>query len=229
VVTHNDIMWNRVGGVTSAPFGTTSEATPPRENRVSANRFDENGLRPIILDLDVEDPNALSASAGTCAQIAGAANNGISSPRLTNVHVQVEEAAARVTVRGQACPGQTVEIYQSFVTSGIRDKAPELPQIRSEKTGSETITNQEREMVLPSVGEFNYLGATNTGADGRFEASFPLQVVNPTSPDSGTTDETSIWASEVLQSAAPADRAFSAIAIDAAGNTSEMSVRRQVD
>jgi hypothetical protein len=42
-------------------------------------------------------------------------------------------------------------------------------------------------------------------------------------------DETSVWASEVLHGAAPADRAFSAIAIDAAGNTSEMSVRRQVD
>jgi hypothetical protein len=33
----------------------------------------------------------------------------------------------------------------------------------------------------------------------------------------------------MLQNGEPSDRAFSAIAIDAAGNTSEMSVRRRVD
>ena len=225
-VTHNDIMWNRFGGVTSAPF---MEAEPPRENRVSANRFDENGLRPIILDLTTENPNALSASAGSCERIPNAANNGISAPRLTDVRVQVEEKTARVTVRGQACPGQTVEIYQSFVTSGVRDKVPDLPRIRSEKIERETITNQEREIVLPSVGEFNYLGATNTGADGRFEATFPLPVVTGSDDPSRSLEETNVWASDVLQGAAPADRAFSAVAIDAAGNTSEMGVRRQVD
>lgn len=225
VVTHNDIMWNRFGGVTSAPF----EAAPPRENRVSANRFDENGLRPIILDLGSANPNALSASAGSCERIPTAANNGISTPRLTDVHVQVEEDAARVTVGGQACPGQTVEIYQSYVTSGVRDKVPDLPRIRSEESGRETITNQQREIVLPSVGEFNYLGSTNTGADGKFEASFPLRIVTESDSASRNLDETNVWASDLLLGSAPADRAFSAIAIDTAGNTSEMSVRRRVD
>ncbi|MFL6246093.1 MAG: right-handed parallel beta-helix repeat-containing protein [Thermoanaerobaculia bacterium] len=226
VVTRNDIMWNRFGGVTSAPFDTA----PPRENRISANRFDENGLRPILLDLGSADPNSLSASAGSCERIATAANNGVSAPRLTYVDVRVDETMAHVTVRGKACPGQTVEIYQSYVTPGIREKAAELPRIRSEKTERETGTNQEREIVLPSIGEFNYLGTTNTGADGTFEASFPMRIATATDQASRDVgDETSVWASEVLQGSAPADRAFSAIAIDAAGNTSEMSVRRQVD
>lgn len=225
VVSHNDIMWNRLGGVTSAPF----ETAPPRENRLSANRFDENGLRPIILDLNSQNANELSRSAASCERVPGAANNGISSPRLTGVRVQTDPTVARVTIRGQACPGEIVELYQSFVTSGVRDKVPDLPRIRSEKNDHETLTNQEREMALPSVGEFNYLGATSTGADGKFEASFPLRVVADTEGASLDREETNIWASQVLLSAAPADRAFSALAIDAAGNTSEMSVRRQVD
>lgn len=223
-VTHNDIMWNRLGGVASAPY----EKEPPRENRVSANRFDENGLRPIILDLAAEDPNMLARGTESCERIATAPNNGISAPRLNDVHVQTEQTAARVTVRGKACPGQTVEIYQSFVTSGIRDKQPDLPRVRNEKLERET-TNSQRELMLPSVGEFNYLGATTAGGDGAFEATFPLPVVTAAADASRSLEETNIWASEVLRASSPSDRAFSAIAIDAAGNTSEMSVRRQVD
>lgn len=225
VVTRNDIMWNRVGGVTSAPF----ESAPPRENRVSANRFDENGLRPIILNLGVEDPNQLTRGAGSCSQIAGAANSGISPPRLTDVRVRTDETVARVTVRGTACAGQTVELYQSFVTSGVREESAELPRIRGEKIERETLTNNEREMRLPSVGEFNFLGSTNTAADGSFEATFPLPIVRETGDTANSEEETNIWANQILQGAKPADRAFSAIAIDPAGNTSEMSVRRQVD
>jgi hypothetical protein len=225
VVTRNDIMWNRLGGVTSAPY----ETAPPRENRLSANRFDENGLRPIILNLAVEDPNQLTASAGSCERVANAPNNGISAPKLTNVRVDVEKTIARVTVRGKACAGEVVEVYQSFVTSGVRDKQPDLPHIRNEKMDRETLTNDQREMELPSIGEFNYLGSTNAGADGAFEATFPLPVVTDTPGAENNLEETNIWASQVLVSSDPTDRAFAAIAIDAAGNTSEMSVRRQVD
>jgi hypothetical protein len=225
IVTRNDIMWNRLGGVTSAPF----ETAPPRENRLSANRFDENGLRPIVLDLNTENPNELSRSAGSCERSAGAPNNGITSPRLTDVRVDTNETAARVTVRGKACAGEIVEIYQSFVTSGVRDKVPDLPRIRNERVDNETLTNQQREMALPSIGEFNYLGSTNAGADGTFEATFPLPVVTESEEASRSEEETKIWASQVLHGASPSDRAFAAIAIDAAGNTSEMSIRRQVD
>lgn len=225
-IVRNDIMWNRLGGVTSAPY----EQNAPRENRVSANRFDENGLRPIILNLGAENPNELAAGTVACDRVANAANSGILPPRVTNVRVAEETSGARVTIRGKACPGEIVELYQSYVTTGVRDKQADLPRIRNEKADArETLTAQERELALPSVGEFNYLGAANTGSDGTFEASFPLPVLQVTEDDPRNDEETKIWAREVLPSADPADRAFSALAIDKAGNTSEMSVRRKVD
>lgn len=230
VITRNDIMWNRVGGVTSVP-PTTAAAAAPRENRVSANRFNENGLRPIILNHEVENPNQLARGAETCAQTATLPNGGITAPLLTNVDVVNDGASARVVIRGRACPGQIVELYQSYVTSGVREVAQaELPNIRNQRVQArESVSNQQREIALPSIGEFNYLGATNTAPDGTFEASFPLPVLAPMSEASQTIEETNIWARQILPGAAPSDRAFSALAIDAAGNTSEMSVRRQTD
>lgn len=229
VITRNDIMWNRLGGVTSAPFD--SAAAAPRENRFSANRFNENGLRPIVLNLGAENPNELARGSETCERIAGAPNSGISAPRLTSVEFVEDGTAARVVLRGRACPGEIVELYQSYVTSGVREvEQTELPQIRSARTEArETLTNSQREIALPSIGEFNYLGATNTRADGSFEAAFPLPMIVATNAPSRGFEETTIWARQVLPGANPADRAFSALAIDAAGNTSEMSVRRTVD
>jgi hypothetical protein len=226
VITRNDIMWNRLGGVTNAPY----EKDAPRENRLSANRFDENGLRPIILNLGAENPNVLAPGASNCERVSTAVNSGILPPRVTSVHMSQDANVERVTIRGSACPGEIVELYQSFVTSGVRDKQAELPRIRNEQADArETLTAQEREMALPSVGEFNYLGATNTGSDGAFEASFPLPMITETEDDPRNDEETNIWARQVLPGADPSDRAFSAIAIDKAGNTSEMSVRRKVD
>lgn len=226
VIARNDIMWNRFGGVATAPF----TAAPPLENRFTANRFDENGLRPIILNLGADDPNELSRGADSCARTAGAANSGIHAPRITSVSAEKQDGAARVVIRGRACPGEIVELYQSFVTSEVRGEAADLPHVRSSKVERETMSNQEREYALPSIGEFNYLGATNTRADGTFEAAFPMPVPVRTDNDRPRTqEETNVWASQVLPGADPSDRAFSAIAIDAAGNTSEMSVRRKVD
>jgi Right handed beta helix region len=226
-ITRNDIMWNRFGGVTVAP----SEANPPRENRISANRFDENGVRPIVFDLQA-DPNKLAEreNASPCGRRASAVNGGIGPPQIQNVHLVGDSVGYRVVVRGQACPGEVIEVYQSFVTSGVRDvAASEAPMIRGDKTMErETITNQRREMGLPSIGEFNYVGSTTTKEDGSFEASFPFHFVKiGKRPDK--RDEADIWITDVLRSYDPADRAFSAIAIDRAGNTSEMSVRRQID
>lgn len=220
VISRNDIMWNRLGGVTVTP---SENLTQPRENRISANRFDENGLRPIVLDLDTDDPNALHPGAETCANAVV-----LPAPRVTYVRV-VEESGLRAVIRGRACPGQIVELYQSFVTSAVREKAASLPRVRGEKTGIESLTTQSRTFALPSIGEFNYLGATNTAADGTFEATFPLPVVTGAPEESTSIEETDIWARQVLTSADPSDRAFSAIAIDPAGNTSEMSVRRKAD
>jgi hypothetical protein len=230
VITRNEIMWNRLGGVTSTPFETAAAA--PRENRFSANRFNENGLRPIVLNVGVDNPNELSRGDANCQRASGAANGGISAPHLTEVRVVEEGTAARVVLRGRSCPGEIVELYQSYVTTGVRNREDtELPQIRNERTeaGRETITNDEREMALPSIGEFNYLGATNTRPDGTFEAAFPLPMLAPVPEDTRNIEETNIWARQVLPGATPSDRAFSALSIDPAGNTSEMSVRRVVD
>ena len=224
VVTRNDIMWNRLGGVTIAPYQTGA----PRENRVSANHFDENGVRPIVLNLTAEEPNSLARSV-SCERVTGAPNGGISTPVITTAQLVGEEGDLRVVIRGRACPGEVVEVYQSYVTSVIREKSGELPRIRGGKAERETINNQRREMAMPSIGEFNYLGSANTTADGVFEVTFPLAVITPTVRDLANVDRnTDIWAREVLLGAKPTDRAFSAIAIDTAGNTSEMSVRRQV-
>jgi hypothetical protein len=221
-------MWNRLGGVTVAPF---NDNNAPRENRLSANRYDENGLRPIILNLRSE-PNTLARASASCDHITTAANLGISAPVITSAKVDGDEnsANARVTIRGRACPGEVVELYQSFVTSSVREKAAELPRIRGVKTERETITTQDRDIALPSIGEFNYIGSANTAGDGTFEATFPFNIVKRTEASGEDVDrETDIWAHDVLRSATPTERAFSAVAIDAAGNTSEMSVRRQVE
>lgn len=225
-ITRNDIMWNRVGGVTVVPF----ESAPPRENRISANRFDENGLRPIILDLQMPDPNVLHPGADTCEGVLAAANRGLPAPRVTSVSVSDEGGGIRATIRGQACPGQIIEIYQSYVTSAVREtKSPVMPIVRDDAIEGETLTTEKRTFGLPSIGEFNYLGATNTRPDGTFEAMFPLPVFTPPGRSVLDDEETDIWATQVLPASAPEDRAFSAIAIDAAGNTSEMSVRRKAD
>jgi hypothetical protein len=221
VVTRNDIMWNRLGGVTVTP----AEKLPaPRENRISANRFDENGLRPIVLDMATEDPNTLHPGAEACT-----GTPILPAPRVTSVRV-VDENGLRAILRGRACPGQIIELYQSYVTSAVRDNAASLPLVRDDKIEQETLTAEGRTLTLPSIGEFNYLGATNTAADGTFEATFPLPVVTGAPEESERSfEETDIWAKQVLTSAEPRDRAFSAIAIDATGNTSEMSVRRKAD
>jgi parallel beta-helix repeat protein len=226
VITRNDIMWNRVGGVTVTPF----EDAPPRENRISANRFDENGLRPIILNLDARDPNQLDPGATTCEGAIANANRGLPAPRVTSVRVTEEGGSVRAVLRGTACPGQIIELYQSFVTSGVRvAKSPVMPQVRDDKIELETLTSERRTFGLPSIGEFNYLGATNTMPDGSFEAMFPLPIFTPAPEGVLADEETDIWATQVLPASAPEDRAFSAIAIDATGNTSEMSVRRKTD
>jgi parallel beta-helix repeat protein len=227
VIQRNDLMWNRLGGVTVFP---AENAPVSRENRFSANRFNENGLRPIILRLDVDDPNQLSASSERCERDPKLANGGISAPKITRVRVTEDQNVTRATIRGTACPGEIVELYQSFVTSGVREKTQvDLPHVRRDQIAHETITTQDRTLALPSIGEFNYLGATNTAADGTFEATFPLPVTVPMTAQSKSIEETNIWANKVLPGAKPEDRAFSALAIDSAGNTSEMSIRRKVD
>ena len=227
-ITRNAIMWNRVGGVVLAPY----QAATPQENRVSANRYNENGNRPIVLDLTAP-ANVLANAKQTCARNAGAPNRGMTAPEIGSVRlVRSDGGVARVLITGRACPGEVVELYQSFVTSSIREAAREQSRvIRNEETEArETLTTEGRQLGLPSIGEFNYVGATSTGPDGVFEAAFPIALREDDRDRADDDDEdVSIWADEVLRQSDVTDRAFSAIAIDAAGNTSEMSVRRAID
>jgi hypothetical protein len=104
-----------------------------------------------------------------------------------------------------------------------------MPQVRDEGVDRETLTAETWAQALPSIGEFNYLGATNTRPDGMFEAAFPLPVLTPATGSLLSNNEATARAADVLPAASPSDRAFSAIAIDPVGNTSEMSVRRRAD
>jgi parallel beta-helix repeat protein len=224
VISRNDLMWNQLGGVTIVEHNDL----PPRENRLSANRYNENGLRPIVLDLGTERPDELARVIDRCERVPALPNSGIAPPRLTSIRLVGRGEEASVVLEGVACPGEIVELYQSFVTAAVRERVAEMPRIRRGRGEEETMRNQERVLALPSIGEFNYLGAAHAGVDGRFEATYPVPVVARSRGSRDTIEETHVWASEVLRSG-DAGRAYSGIAIDASGNTSEMSVRRRVD
>ena len=225
-ITRNDIMWNRMGGVVLAPYQTTL----PQENRISANRYNENGNRPIVLDLTAP-ASTLAPGEQTCTRKAGGANGGMTAPEVRSVRRVRDKDVDRVLITGRACPGEMVELYQSYVTSSVRDAGEQSSKIRNEQTENrETLTTSGRQFGLPSIGEFNYVGTTSTGPDGVFEASFPIVVGEEETVHERDADEdVSIWHDQILRHGDVTDRAFSAIAIDNLGNTSEMSVRRAID
>jgi hypothetical protein len=199
-ILRNDFTWNRTGAIAVAPHA----GAPPVENRLSANRFGENGLRPIILQL--EGP-AISSG---CERSASLANNGMKPPAIESVRMGDDETGHRVVLRGRGCPGEIVEFYQSYESSS-RGEA---------RVSSGDVPDDQAAL---STGEFNYLGATNTRADGTFDAAFPLPltVVNSTP----ATGDDSVWADEVLGAGGLGERVFSAIAIDVRGNTSELGAK----
>jgi hypothetical protein len=220
VIARNDIVWNRVGGVVVAPF----ESQPPMGNRISMNRYDENGGRPIVLDL-AAPMNTLWNGERACDRKPTVANAGIVPPTITSARVDGEEPNETLTVSGRACPGQIVEIYQSYVTSQVRSKKEvDLTLIRPEvQPKRETLViEQDSLRAMPSIGEFNNIGSAVAASDGTFDATFPFR--RPKS----TTDRT-LSTGGVLSEADIRTRAVSAIAIDAQGNTSELSSRRALE
>lgn len=229
LVTHSAIMWNRSGGVIAA--GT--EASIPRQNRITANWYNENGGRPISIYRNGV-PNMLAAGAASCGENA---TEGVAPPVVNDVHlVEVKGGKERVIIRGRTCPNHTVEIYQSFVTTEVREKKKsDLPMIRKSKDvePGETVAIQDttEDNMAPSIGEFNYVGTTKADADGTFEASFPFARTNTQRRDRPSTIEFEIWGRDVLETAGieVTGRAFSAVSIDAVGNTSEVSARRRIN
>jgi len=140
--------------------------------------------------------------------------------------VQRSDDTKTVTISGRACPAQTVELYRSYVTSEIRNAKDNSRMIRKTVKG-ETITIEQQQLdAYPSIGEFNYMTSTVAAADGSFTVIFPIELVERTaraakSDDVIITNEQALYGSE-------SDRAYSAIAIDPQGNTSEMSERTRV-
>ena len=218
-IARNQITWNRIGGVVAAPYA----GNPPQENRITSNVFDENGGRPIALNAE-EKRDILAEAIGTCARIDTVANHGIGAPVITSV--QRSDDTKTVTISGRACPAQTVELYRSYVTSEIRNAKDNSRMIRKTVKG-ETITIEQQQLdAYPSIGEFNYMTSTVAAADGSFTVIFPIELVERTaraakSDDVIITNEQALYGSE-------SDRAYSAIAIDPQGNTSEMSERTRV-
>lgn len=216
-IARNQITWNRIGGVVASPY----TGNPPQENRITSNIFDENGGRPIALNAE-EKRDMLAAANGTCGRVDTVANHGIGAPVITSV----QRNDNLVTITGRACPGQTVEVYRSYVTSEIRNAKENSRLIRRTAKG-ETITIEQQQLdSYPSIGEFNFMATAMTGADGSFEVTVPIDVVKRTgravtSDDVLVVNEQALYGSE-------SDRAYSAIAIDPQGNTSEMSERTRV-
>jgi hypothetical protein len=216
-IARNQITWNRIGGVVASPY----TGNPPQENRITSNIFDENGGRPIALNAE-EKHDLLAAANGTCGRVDTVANHGIGAPVITTVRRNDN----LVTVAGHACPGQTVEVYRSYVTSEIRNAKENSRLIRRTAKG-ETITIEQQQLdAYPSIGEFNYVATAVAGADGSFEVIVPIDIVKRTgravtSDDVLVVNEQALYGSE-------SDRAYSAIAIDPQGNTSEMSERTRV-
>lgn len=218
-IARNDIVWNRLGGIVVAPFETSA----PVRNRITMNRYDENGGRPIVLDLEAP-LNALWRGEVVCEVNAARANAGILPPVVTSARLTGEEDNESLVVTGRACPGQTIEIYQSYVTSGVREKDVDLSLIRPElQPKKETLViEQDSLRAMPSIGEFNHIGTTTAAADGTFTITLPFlrpaEIKDRALAESRVLNENDIRA-----------RAMSAIAIDANGNTSELSSRRALE
>ncbi|MCU1246304.1 MAG: putative internalin [Acidobacteria bacterium] len=249
-IADNTILWNRYGGIVVAPF--TAAAAAPVRNRISSNRFNENGGRPIALDPKLEVNRSMPESS-SCMRQDGAANTGVAPPRITSIEVQKQEGNAdMIVVSGQGCPGTTVEIYQSYATSQLRDNTREVrllhgdagldadPNARKsaeERKRRKRAANwlpetrtQEDEGYVASIGEFNPVTSGPVAADGRF--SFTVPVVRPKKERfKGRDDEDNAFEisfRSIFTNTDPLDTAFAALAIDPEGNTSELGMRHLV-
>lgn len=232
IVEENDIMWNSEGGVVIDP-----SATPARLARISQNHFNENGGVPIDLQHQTEKQRLAPASCHTN----GLANEGLGAPQVTTAYVRnVSDKTRELHVEGRACPGTTIEIYESFVTGELREpiERERLPRdLSSVRESMKTDDIESRDNaggnavdIIPSVGEFNYAISVKADANGTFTAAIPIvdPVVDPSikpRPNLGGND-VELDVHDVFHGRRT--YAVAAVAIDAAGNTSEFSRRHIV-
>lgn len=232
IIEQNDIVWNSEGGVVTNPG-----ATPARMARVSHNHFNENGGVPIDLQHQTEKLHLVPATCHTD----GLSNDGLGAPRVTRAAVRtVSKGVRQLDVEGKACPGTTIEIYESFITGDLKDpiereRLPrDLPSVR-ESARNNTIESRDNAGgqsvdIIPSVGEFNYAITVTADADGTFTAAIP--VIEPVS-DGTIKSRENLGGNEAEMDVhdvfhGQRTYAVSAVSIDAAGNTSEFSRRRIV-
>lgn len=224
-IASNVVMWNRFGGIVVAPF---ESAAVPARNRIESNRFNENGGRPIALDPKHPDYESMPESA-SCERSASQANGGIAPPHITSVRLQRDaEEHEIIVVQGETCPGRIVQLYQSYATTAIRSGGTPVTKIHgtsAELKQKETLTARSNE-VLPSIGEFNPVSSVTT-ADGKFQ--FTVPVLRPKIDRTPQPDEEFAFRFADLATVDPADTAFTALAIDAEGNTSELGSRHLVE
>jgi hypothetical protein len=167
--------------------------------------------------------------------------------------VQKQEGNAdMIVVSGQGCPGTTVEIYQSYATSQLRDNTKEVRLLHGDggldadpdarKTAEERkrrkrqtnwlpeTRTQEDEGYVASIGEFNPVTSGPVAADGRF--SFTVPVIRPKKEKFKDRDDEDnafeISFRSIFTNTDPLDTAFAALAIDPDGNTSELGMRHLV-
>ncbi len=232
VIEENDIVWNSGGGIVTNPGGV-----PSRLARITRNHFNENGGVPIDLQHQTEK---LHLAPATCHS-EGLANEGLGAPQVTRAEVRaVAKDTRELRVEGKACPGATIEIYESFVTGDLRDpiEKERLPRdlpsvreaIRKDEVESRDNAGGNAIDIIPSVGEFNFAATVKAGADGTFTAAIPIvdPVVDEKAkprPNMGEND-VELDVHDVFHGRRT--YAVAAVAIDAAGNTSEFSRRHIV-
>jgi Right handed beta helix region len=232
IIEENDIVWNSEGGVITNPGGT-----PARTARVSHNHFNENGGVPIDLQHQTEKRHLAPA----ICHSDGLSNEGLGAPQVTRAEVRnVSKGVRELLVQGKACPGTTIEVYESFVTGELKDpiereRLPrDLPSVR-EAVKSKSFETRDNEAgpsvdIIASVGEFNYAVTVTAGADGAFTATIPVveQDINPTIKYRENLGENDVEMDvhDIFHGART--YAIAAVAIDAAGNTSEFSRRHIV-
>jgi parallel beta-helix repeat protein len=226
-ISSNVVMWNRFGGIVVAPFESTAV---PSRNRLEANRFNENGGRPIALDPKHPEYESMPESA-SCERRPAQANGGVAPPHITSVRLQRDDQDREtIVVQGETCPGRTVQLYQSYATTAIRAGTSPVTKIHgteSDGKEKETIVASAHE-ILPSIGEFNPILAAATSADGKFQFVVPVLRTAKESPKPRRDQEFEFRFADfaVIN---PADTAFTALAIDPEGNTSELGLRHLVE
>lgn len=205
-IEYNDIVWNRTGAIVAENGGGA------RRNRVSTNHFNENGGAVI----GIGEQNDLDAPLVCTAEQLGT----VSAPKVDSTTTRGVGGGGDISVEGTACPGATVEVYTSYITSELRRHSQENPQdLTSVREALKRNEVESRDpggltaMRLPSVGEFNFAGSARADASGHFT------VVVPWPRQVGASLEGDLRAGAL---------SVAAIAIDASGNTSRFSRRKIV-